>query len=289
MQRRAAAIYFVFFLVVGAAAYAYIGVAQDTQRPAVSLDGTTLGANETAGIDGMQYTVTELGHESSGGGGGHGGGGEGALIAEIAWTDADATYSETLDNGSTTTYQGDSYVVDVPSADDPSSFTLREALNVTAILQSDPAVENTLATKTGTDQVVYRENNSIEPLESYLPTRETISFAEGDEYTLEGNATTVAAVESGGVTLEWVGAKSRTAELEEGANVTLADGQQYFAHFPGDKAVQVVDIDQYGDYAETLAAQSYFTERKNGLWGVVILSGFGAFMILAAAYMPTRG
>jgi hypothetical protein len=91
------------------------------------------------------------------------------------------------------------------------------------------------------------------------------------------------------VTLEWVGAKSRTAELEEGANVTLADGQQYFAHFPGDKAVQVVDIDQYGDYAETLAAQSYFTERKNGLWGVVILSGFGAFMILAAAYMPTRG
>jgi hypothetical protein len=134
MQRRAAAIYFVFFLVVGAAAYAYIGVAQDTQRPAVSLDGTTLGANETAGIDGMQYTVTELGHESSGGGGGHGGGGEGALIAEIAWTDADATYSETLDNGSTTTYQGDSYVVDVPSADDPSTFTLREELNVTAIL-----------------------------------------------------------------------------------------------------------------------------------------------------------
>jgi hypothetical protein len=288
MQRRAAAIYFVFFLVVGAAAYAYIGVAQDTQRPAVSLDGTTLAAEESATIDGTQYTITELGHESSGGGG-QGGGGDGALIAEITWTDADATYSETLDNGSTTTYQGDSYVVDVASAEDPSTFTLREELNVTAILQSDPAVENTLATKNDTDQVVYRENNSIEPLESYLPTRETVSFAEGDAYTLEGNATTVAAVEASGVTLEWVGAKSRTAELEEGANVTMADGQQYFAHFPGDKAVQVVSIDQYGDYAETLAAQSYFTERKNGLWGVVILSGFGAFMILAAAYMPTRG
>jgi len=56
MQRRAAAIYFVFFLVVGAAAYAYIGVAQSSQQPAFDVDGPTLAGNESTTIDGTEST-----------------------------------------------------------------------------------------------------------------------------------------------------------------------------------------------------------------------------------------
>ena len=288
MQRRAAAIYFVFFLVVGAAAYAYIGVAQETQEPGFQLDGTTLEGNGSATIGGVEYAVTELGH-ASGGGGGHGGGGGGELVATLEWTNESARQTATLDNGSTVTYRGQSYTVVIANETNVSSFTLREEQNVSAILANDSAVKNTLATQNDTDYVVYRENDSLRPASEYLPAPETREFSTGDSYQYEGNETTVAEVTPSAVTLEQFGPAVNTVELNEGTNVTLANGDQYFAHFPNDHAVSLVPIEQYDDYQDTISQQDYFDERVNGLWGIVIVSFSAAFLILSMAYMPHRG
>lgn len=56
MQRRAAAIYFMLFVVVGAGAYAFLGVMSE---PAVQLDGPTYQAGDTFSAGGVTYTVNE--------------------------------------------------------------------------------------------------------------------------------------------------------------------------------------------------------------------------------------
>lgn len=287
MQRRAAAIYFVFFLVVGAGAYAYIGVAQSSQQPAFQLDGTTLEGNESATIDGVEYTVTEVGHESSDGG--HGGGGETPLVATLEWTNESARQTATLENGSTVTYQDQEYTLAVANDSDPSSFTLREELNLSAILANDEAVENDIATQNDTEYVVYRENDSLRELSEYLPEPETREFSTGDGYEYEDSTATVASVTSSGVTLEWTAPMDKSEELSEGTNVTLAGGNQYFVHFPNDHAVSLVPSEQYGSYDQTVSQRDYFDERINGLWGIVIVSFSAAFLILTMAYMPNRG
>jgi hypothetical protein len=201
MQRRAAAIYFVFFLVVAAGAWAYVGMAEDLHEPEFSLSGTTFENGTTASIGDVEYTVSDIGHASSGGG--HGGGGDGDLEATLNYTDPAADQSETLDHNSTVTYEDTEYTLVVPNETDPSTFTLEEAFNVTALLVDDEAVENELAEQNDTEYVVYRDNRSLRPLAEWLPEPETEEFAEGDDFEYENETTTVAAVETSGVTLEW--------------------------------------------------------------------------------------
>lgn len=276
MQRRAAAIYFTFFLVVGAAAYAYIGVAQDTHQPEFELEGETLGEGDSVSIDGTEYTIADFAED-------------GDLVLTLEWVDDSAVHTATLENGSTTAIEDTSYTVVIVNETDLSSFTLEEELNVSAILQGDDAVENSLAEKNDTQYVVYRENNTLRPAAEYLPEPETREFEVGDTYPYEGNETTVVEVTPEEATLEWTGPASRSAELEEGMNVTLANGDEYFAHFPSDDQVTLVPIEQYGDYATTLDEQDYFNERINGLWGIAIVAGIAALLIVSLAYIPNRG
>ncbi|MFC7018877.1 MULTISPECIES: hypothetical protein [Haloarcula] len=286
MQRRAAAAYFVFFLVVSVAAYAYIGVAE-SQRPEVNLDETAeLTNGSTFTVDGTTYTASNI-HMASGGGG-HGGGG--SMAAELAWTNESARFTQTVEHNTTTTYQNETYLV--LTDNETSTVTLRQELNVSRLLREDPAVRNSLATQNGTQYVVYRENETLRPLEEWLPEPETLKFSPGDTYEVTTDSgtqqATVAAVSGSGATLEWTGPEEQTRELSEGGNVTLS-GQQYFAHFPDHSTVQVVSVEEYPEYQTTLERQDYFHERKNGLWGVSILSGLAAVLLLGMAYMPTRG
>ncbi|WP_324663699.1 hypothetical protein [Haloarcula sediminis] len=284
MQRRAAAAYFLFFLVASVAAYSYIGVAE-SQRPEVQLDGPELTNDSTFTSEGQTYTVSNI-HMS--GGGGHGGGGD--MVADLSWTNNSSQYTATIEAGSTTTLDNTTYNVSVDNS--TSTLTLTAQQNVTALLQDDSEVYNSLATRDGERFVVYRADNSTQPLEEWLPEPETVTYTVGDQYSYQADSgtqmTTITEVTDAGATVEWTAPRQQTVELSEGGNVTLADGQ-YFAHFPDHSTVQVVSVDQYSQYQETLADQDYFHERKNGLWGISILSGIASVLMLGMAYLPNRG
>lgn len=100
MQRRAAAVYFVLLVVISAGAYAYTGMAD---KPHVDVPGETYGVGDTVTVDGRTYTVNAIG-KTGGGGGGHGGG-DATVVGNLTWTDPGATYTATLSNNSTVSWQ----------------------------------------------------------------------------------------------------------------------------------------------------------------------------------------
>ena len=287
MQRRVAAIYFVFFLVMGASAYSVIAVAES---PSVEVPGDTYSQGDSFTVSGQQYTVTEAKLEESSGGGGHGGGGGPSYAGVLSYTNQSFQFTATLANNSTVTYQNDTYQVLVDNSS--NSFTLRQSFNVSSILKSDPAVYNTTATIEGERYVTYRANGTNRLLSEYLPEPQTHQFSTGDTMQYQGNETTVASVSASEATLEWTGTKQQSVELTEGANVTLA-GTQYFPHFSGENGNVEITIAQsqqaYPTYQDELARQDYFHERVNGLWGVVILAGLAAALIVMFAMMPVKG
>jgi len=177
MQRRVAAIYVVFFLVMGASAYSVIALAEE---PAVDLEGDSLGQGDAFTVNDREYVVAEL---NASGGEGEEEGSEAA--ATLEWTNESARYTTTLANnssvaparasfpgqrsfhtatleaGDTVTFNGSEATVSIPDGDSPSNFSL------------------------------VRDGN------------ETATFAFNDTFAYRGNATTVAAVSSEAVTLVW--------------------------------------------------------------------------------------
>jgi hypothetical protein len=287
MQRRVAAIYFVFFLVMGASAYSVIAVAE---APSVEVPGDTYSQGDSFTVNGQQYTVTQAKLEQSSGGGGHGGGGGSSYAGTLSYTNQSFRFTATLANNSNVTYQNDTYQVLVDNSS--NSFTLRQSFNVSSILKNDSAVYNTTTTIDGERYVTYRENDTNRPLSEYLPEPQSHQFSTGDTMQYQGNETTVASVSPSEATLEWTGTNQQSVELAEGSNVTLS-GTQYFAHFSGGNGSVEVTIAQsqqtYPTYQNEIAKQDYFHERINGLWGIVILAGLAAALIVMFAMMPVKG
>jgi len=287
MQRRVAAIYLVFFVLLGASAYSVIAVAE---QPAVEMSGEayTNGSQLSAGD--QQYTVLVEMEESEGDG--HGGGGGAAPVGELAYVNESARMTATWENDSVVTYQGEAYRVSLDAETSPAEARLVESFDVPAILQNDSDVYNQTTTIDGTEYVTYRENDTNVPLDEYLPEPTTHTFVAGESVEYDGETTTLESVSSSEATLAWTTAEEQSVELAEGENVTLADGNRYFAHFDthGELSVAIAQTDEaYGDYQNDLARQDYYHERENGLWGVVILSGIAAFLIISMAYMPVKG
>jgi sorbitol-specific phosphotransferase system component IIA len=363
MQRRVAAVYFVFFLVMGASAYSVIAVAE---QPAIDVEGESYTEGDTLAVDGREYVVANVSVQSSGDGGGHGGGDGGEEhAARLQWTNESARFTATLSNDTvvtpaeasfpdqrafesasledgdtvtfngseatvsipddeaprsfslggpsvdvtlayndTLTYQGQTmtvagitpdavtlvagsnYRVLTPNESDPSGFRMVQRFNVSERLAADPAVENRTVTRDdGREYVVFAANGSTERLSEYLPTPDVGRLTEGDTMTVRGNETTVANVTAERVVVEWTGPTTNTVELAEGENVTL-NGQRFVVHFEGDSVTLSPDID---GYQNDLARQDVFKERQNGLWGVTLLSGFAAMLIVGLAYLPVRG
>lgn len=289
MQRRVAAIYFVFFLVLGAGAYTTMAFAE---TPTVEVPGETYSANESFTVEGQQYTVSSLSLASSGGGG-HGGGGGASYAGKLTYTNQSYRYTATLANNSTVNYQGSQYRVLIANDSDVNSFTLRQSHNVSNVLANDSAVYNETTTVDGEPHVTYRENNTNRPLSEYLPEPTTQEVNEGDEFQYQGNQTTVANVTTQEATLEWFAPRNESKELSEGSNVTLAGNTTYFAHFQGESGnvtVTLAQTDQaYDIYSNELAKQDAFHHRMNGLWGVLILSVLAAIIVISVALMPVKG
>jgi len=285
MQRRAAAIYVAFFIVLGAASYSVIATAT---APTIGFENPDhrLSEGDQFSVEDRQYTVSAISAEMEDGGG-HGGGASVTRSGQVTWTNDTARYTQTWDHNSTVTYQDETYRVLVEDADDPTAFQLVEEVNRTGILQEDPSVENETVTVNGTEYVVSQEGDdrSLTPASQYFPSPESTEYAEDDGLQYQGNATTVADVTSDGATLAWTAPQTNTVDVGNEGNVTL-NGQQYFAYFP-DNSTLVLESD-YGVYQEQTEEIDTYHQHVNGLWGVSIVSFVTAIMLLGMAYMPSR-
>lgn len=289
MQRRAGAAFVVFFLLVGAAS---LGLVVTAESPELEASGQTYQQGDTFTVSGTEYTVSKVEKSESGGGGGHGGGhggGGGSVSYEAVfeWTNDSFQYTESWGNNSTVSYDGKQWRVLVGDGDDPTTFTLEEDIDESAILADDPNAADEMVTHEGEQHVVVTENGTekLVPASEYFPAPETREFAEGETFDYDGNETTVESVSTSGASLTWTAPKVESVSAGQKGNVTLGD-QTYFLYFEsGDEVLLSSDFAGLNQYEQ---ASTEHHHHKNGLWGVTILSGTTAILLLGMAYMPSR-
>lgn len=282
MQRRAAAVSAAILLVLAVGAYGLLGVAE---QPGIETETTAeLSVNQNVTLGDTDYTVASLSDTAGG-------------TATFEWYNESSRYTATLSNNSTFTPGQDlsrtawndtnvTYELLVESADDPTTFTLTEAQNV-----SEPTV-----TENGTTYVLIDRNddgtNEAIPLDEYLPEPRSVTYAVGDSFEYENNTTTVDDVTPSEVTLEWTSPRTLSRTVSNGNNVTLG-GESYIAYFPEtasatDGPTEVVLTQDQAGYQAALDRQEYWSERMRGLWGIVVLGVIGGVGLIALAYLPNR-
>ncbi|MFB9826237.1 hypothetical protein [Halobaculum roseum] len=289
MQRRAAVIYVAFFLVVGAASFSLIATASAPQLSFENPDHE-LSEGDPLTVDGTEYVVQGISAEMEGGGGGHGGGGQAELVRSgtLNTTNESARYTVEWANDSTVTYDEQDWTVTTDN--ESESVTLTEVIDRTAILENDSDVENETTTVDGEEYVVERadgnESRELIPADEYFPAPETREYAVGDELEdIENNTATVASVSSDAATLEYFAPRTTEISVADEANVTVGS-TTYFAYFPDNSTMVLTqEFDTYAQYEEETAMQTTMT---NGLWGVTIVSGLSAFLLMGMAYLPNR-
>jgi hypothetical protein len=284
MQRRAAAIYVAFFLVIGAASYTLIATAQ---APAIEFDNPAyeLSQGDEFQAGGQTYNVTSITAEVESGG--HGGGSSLVRSGELSYVNQSATYTATWENNSTVTVDDTNWTVVIPNTTEPGQFTLREDVDEAAILQQDPQADNETITRDGQQYVVVTENGTsrLVPAAEYFPDPQTRQFQQGQTFQYEGNQTTISGVTADAAELQWTAPRQSTIDVEDKGNVTLS-GQQYLAHFPDNSTLQLTQ--NYDSFERQTAEIDTFHTQENGLWGVTILSGAVAVFLVGLAYLPSR-
>jgi hypothetical protein len=286
MQRRAAAISAAIFVLLAAGSYSLIATAEtphlEFEDPA--FEGS---AGDEVTVDGRTYTVREVDAQVTGGG--HGSAGTLSRSGTLAWTNESGRHTVTWENGSTVEFDNESLTVAVENASEPTAFALVEQINRTAILAEDPDAESETVTQGGVEYVVVTEGDqrTLVPAAEYFPDPDRTTYAEGDTVPFQGNQTTVTSVASDGATLAWTGPKTTTVGVSDEGNVTLGpNDRQYLAHFPDNETLVLTD--DFDSYRTQQAQLADFTRYKNGFWGVSIVSGVSAVLLIGLAYMPSR-
>ncbi|WP_435180560.1 hypothetical protein [Halorussus sp. AFM4] len=276
MQRRAATVYAVLFLVIAAGSYTLIGVAQE---PAIDLEGETYAQNETVAVNGYEYTVASVGD------------GE----ATLARVNQSARYTAEWANNSTVQLDNSTYRVLIPNTSDPGQFTVRQQFNL-----SDNV---TTVTQGGTEFVVVNQsggNKSLVPVEEYKRQQfgqpDTRQYSEGQTFQFNGNQTTVSNVTADAAILTWTAPRTEETSVGEGAEVSLGpenDNRTFVGHFvngtvDGEQTTLLQLSPQVQEYQEQVEARNHFNERMAGLWGVAILSGLTVALLLGLAFLPNK-
>lgn len=279
MQRRAAAVYIAFFLVVGAASLTLVTTAT---TPEFSMENPdqTLQTNDTFTVGGTEYAVSGITAEA---------GEEGvSRSGTITWTNETAIYTEEWDNQSTVRWADANWTVSIPNETNTTQFTLVENVSRTAILRNDSSVANQTTTVDGVEYVVRIDNGSrtLVNASEYFGEPETEQFEVGNELVYNANETTVTSVTANGsVTLTWRAPLDNEVTVEDQANVTLGD-TTYLASFPDNSTLQLST--DYAPYAAFQEETTHFTDHTNGLWGVSILSLLSVIFLAGLAYLPSR-
>ncbi|MFC5133590.1 MULTISPECIES: hypothetical protein [Haloferacaceae] len=274
MQRRAVAVYVAFFLLVGSATGVIVTTAQ---TPGISFENPDheLSSGDTFEVDGNEYTVAEIGED-----------GDGNLLGQVE-RNRTAEQSESWSNGSTVEVDGGEWTVRI-EGDDPSSFTLVEELDRTAILEDDPNADNETYERNGEEQVAVTDENGetrLVPADEYFPAPEERSYAVGDEFAYGDRTAAVDAVSADAATLVWTATETVSTEIEQDSRVTLGD-TEFVAHFQ-DSSTLVLSTN-FESYEAQLAEIDRHETNSDGLWRVMIVSLLSSGLFLAMAFMPSR-
>lgn len=283
MQRRAAAAYIAFFLVIAAGSYAFIATAD---APEVTISGDNvreIQEGDTVTVDDRTYTVTEVSAETEEGGD-HGGGGGLAYTIRFEWTNDSARYTESWAANSTVEFDGQMRRVLVENGTD--EFDLRwEPTDRFSPSWSDGVqyVDGDLDRAGRQDVTVtsYIENSSNESVQ-------TIEFSEGDSFERSGNETTFANVSNTSVELEWTAPRTNDVSAGNHQNVTL-NGDPYVVHFENNDTVRLGEGEAaQQQLAEAQRTSDRFQERINGVWGITLGSGTALVLLVALAFLPRK-
>ncbi len=280
MQRRAAAVYIAFFVVLAAGSYAFIATADG---PSITVDDPEYQLENGSEIDAGERTYTVTAIEESESSGGHGGGGGVTLEATLSRTNNSAVFAETWEQNSTVSIESEDRHLFIPNATDPDEATLRTVPG-----------NGSNANLTYDDQwyVVRESEDGTRTLTPYLQDEafSNTTISEGDEIEFQGNATTVANITQETVLLEWQGERTESLTISDGEefilNSTDTEGTEYIPHFRSSESfVLTTDVEGYHEQVEE---QQHFHERINGVWGIVIISSIATVLLTGLAYLPRK-
>jgi len=176
----------------------------------------------------------------------------------------------------------------------PGQLVLTEQQDVQSILESDSAVYNQTVESGGETFVRYKDNGSFVRLSEYLSTPDQQRFQEGDRLNYSGRTVQVGNVSNDTATLVWTEDSQQEASLEQGGNVTLANGETYVVNFITEESGNETNVSlqlsqNYEEYQRQNEIQHSFQERMNGFWGIIIISSIAALLVISMAFMPVRG
>jgi len=184
---------------------------------------------------------------------------------------------------------GSEYQITIPNETAPETASLVQQQNVTRLLVTDDAIEDSLGTAPdGTRYVEYR-NGTQQSLAEYLPDPEVKALTEGETLQYVGNETIVGNITRTDVPLNWTAPQTVSVGLSEGKSVNI-DGNSYFVHFPDSGTVQLAPntTETHESYRSTQSAIESYEQRKAGLWGVVLVSALAAVLLVGIAYLPNK-
>ncbi|QLH81032.1 hypothetical protein [Halosimplex pelagicum] len=221
MQRRAAAIYFVFFLVIGAGAY---GLIQTTEEPTISLEGdTAYSAGDTVEFGDRTWEVAQADAGSG----------------ELAWVNESAVVSTTLDNGSEVP------VTDVRWSD--QSARMEQVFQAGSTVQYNGSeYEVSVNESAGSFTLALASDASVNE-----------SYAVGDTVTYRGNEATVTSVTGDAATVVWGGPyllDVQTENVTDPTEATFVEQRDLEAMVAADPALYDEIVTQNGTRKVTYRA-----------------------------------
>ncbi len=267
MQRRTAAMYVVFFIVIAVGAIAFINV---VEAPSPSMDefDYQLEVDDNVTIGDRTYQVTRID----------------VFSMTLAWTEDEVEQSDRIANESTIESDGVEYRVEIEPGEEPEQFVLHETF---------PEHELDTVEHGGVTYVVIEENDEIRfvredeyLLEEYGP-RDQIELTVGDTFLWDVAevSVTVDEITPDGVDVSWVGPEEQTRTIQSGEPTEIGD-TTYIANFVGTDFVQLTtDIEAYEAHADALDT---YAERNLGFWGVGVLSFLTAVLIGGLSFLPRR-
>jgi len=276
MQRRAVAVYVALFVLIGVASYTLMVTAEQPQV-AVENPNFQLSSGDGFTVNGQSYTaatVEEVTEEGS-----HGSSST-HREATLEWTVANVENTDEWAVGDTITVDGKEWTVVSTAA---SSLTVEEVIDREAILEADPAADNT--TYSGDNGEFVLVDDERIPVSEYFDPA-TVTFTEDETVPYDGQQATIDSVTNESITVSWTADESNSKTLKAGDTITLAGNTTYTAYFTGPNTVELTDNAEA--YEASVAEQETFSQRVTGLRWVTFTAGFIAMLLIAFAFLPSR-